>query len=80
VIEAAGLQALRIASVEPVAIRAPVGQQEALPSPERDAPIAATKQNTAKLHIPGKNPRRNWIALDAPCWACVTLTCGAACA
>src|SRR5439155_951203 len=40
-----------------------------LPSATR--PSVVTKQNTAKLHIPGKNPRRNRIVVCGPCCTCV---------
>src|SRR5438876_9598714 len=40
-----------------------------LPSATR--PSVVTRQNTAKLHIPGKNPRRNRIVVCGPCWTCV---------
>jgi hypothetical protein len=32
---------------------------------------ATTKQNTAKLHIPGRKPCRNRMTLGAPCWTWV---------
>src|SRR6266516_3312203 len=40
-----------------------------LPSATR--PSVVTRQNTAKLHIPGKNPRRNRIVVCGPCCTCV---------